>query len=121
METMGERIAKARMYMNLNQRELAKKANIAEPTLSRYENGYREPKAGTISQIAEALGISADYILGITDTIEVINKDNSSCLLYGKPVSDKTIENIVSAMKGAILLSIQEEKERELQNKSKDK
>ena len=90
--------------------------------------------------IAEALGISADYILGITDTIEVINKDennlvaiedmfddmnitlhNSSCLLYGKPVSDKTIENIVSAMKGAILLSIQEEKERELQNKSKDK
>ena len=46
---------------------------------------------------------------------------NSSCLLYGKPVSDKTIENIVSAMKGAILLSIQEEKERELQNKSKDK
>ena len=58
METMGERIAKARMYMNLNQRELAKKANIAEPTLSRYENGYREPKAGTISQIAEALGIS---------------------------------------------------------------
>ena len=32
METMGERIAKARMYMNLNQRELAKKANIAEPT-----------------------------------------------------------------------------------------
>lgn len=25
METMGERIAKARMYMNLNQRELAKK------------------------------------------------------------------------------------------------
>ena len=99
-----------------------------------------QPKAGTISQIAEALGISADYILGITDTIEVINKDennlvaiedmfddmnitlhNSSCLLYGKPVSDKTIENIVSAMKGAILLSIQEEKERELQNKSKDK
>ena len=54
METMGERIAKARMYMNLNQRELAKKANIAEPTLSRYENGYREPKAGTISQLAEA-------------------------------------------------------------------
>ena len=120
METMGERIAKARMYMNLNQRELAKKANIAEPTLSRYENGYREPKAGTISQIAEALGISADYILGIKDennlvAIEDMFDDmnitlhNSSCLLYGKPVSDKTIENIVSAMKGAILLSIQEE------------
>ena len=50
-----------------------------------------------------------------------ITLHNSSCLLYGKPVSDKTIENIVSAMKGAILLSIQEEKERELQNKSKDK
>ena len=70
METMGERIAKARMYMNLNQRELAKKANIAEPTLSRYENGYREPKAGTISQIAEALGISAEVKLVEPKTIQ---------------------------------------------------
>ena len=140
MGIIAERITKSRKELGLNQKELAKKANLTEANLSRYENGYREPKAGTISQIAEALGISADYILGITDTIEVINKDennlvaiedmfddmnitlhNSSCLLYGKPVSDKTIENIVSAMKGAILLSIQEEKERELQNKSKDK
>ena len=46
-----------------------------------------------------------------------ITLHNSSCLLYGKPVSDKTIENIVSAMKGAILLSIQEEKEREIERK----
>ena len=78
MGIIAERITKARKELGLNQKELAKKANIAEPTLSRYENGYREPKAGTISQIAEALGISADYILGITDTIEVINKDENN-------------------------------------------
>ena len=62
-------------------------------------------------------------LVAIEDMFDDMNitLHNSSCLLYGKPVSDKTIENIVSAMKGAILLSIQEEKERELQNKSKDK
>ena len=91
METMGERIAKARMYMNLNQRELAKKANLTEANLSRYENGYREPKAGTISQIAEALGISADYILGITDTIEVINKDENNLVAIEDMFDDMNI------------------------------
>ena len=60
METMGERIAKARMYMNLNQRELAKKANIAEPTLSRYENGIREPKSAVLARLADALEVSTD-------------------------------------------------------------
>ena len=49
METMGERIAKARMYMNLNQRELSKKANIAiidlneEYTITR-DNIYSKAK-----------------------------------------------------------------------------
>ena len=70
MGIIAERITKARKELGLNQKELAKKANIAEPTLSRYENGYREPKAGTISQIAEALGISAEIKLVEPKTIQ---------------------------------------------------
>ena len=91
MGIIAERITKARKELGLNQKELAKKANIAEPTLSRYENGYREPKAGTISQIAEALGISADYILGITDSIEVINKDENNLVAIEDMFDDMNI------------------------------
>ena len=32
-----------------------------------YENGLREPKAATLSKLAEILEVSTDYLLGITD------------------------------------------------------
>ena len=43
MESIGERITKARRYLGMNQKELCEKADINEATLSRYENGLREP------------------------------------------------------------------------------
>ena len=71
LETIGYRISKARRYMNMNQKELALKANIPEGSLSRYENDIREPKAQALVQIADALKVSTDYLLGLTDEMEI--------------------------------------------------
>ena len=57
MESIGERITKARRYLGMNQKELCEKAEINEATLSRYENGLREPKAATLSKLAEILEV----------------------------------------------------------------
>ncbi len=70
MVTIGERILNLRKESNLSQKELAKKADITEASLSRYENNLREPKAEIIARIAEALECSTDYLLGQID-----NKD----------------------------------------------
>lgn len=70
MVTIGERILKLRTELNLSQRELAKKTDITEATLSRYENNLREPKAEIIARISEILGCSTDYLLGQTDNKE---------------------------------------------------
>ena len=62
METIAQRISRARRYLNLNQKELAKRANITEASLSRYENGLREPKSAVLSRLADALEVSTDYL-----------------------------------------------------------
>ena len=39
MDTIGERITKARLRLNMNQKELCEKTGITESTLSRFERG----------------------------------------------------------------------------------
>ena len=45
-----------RKKANISQKELAKKCNIANTTLSGYESGYREPTFATIEKIANECG-----------------------------------------------------------------
>ena len=67
MGIIAERITKARKELGLNQKELAKKANLTEANLSRYENGLREPKSAVLARLADALEVSTDYLVGLTD------------------------------------------------------
>ena len=55
LDSIGSRITKARLFRNLNQKELAQMANITESSLSRYENEIREPKSSALINLAEAL------------------------------------------------------------------
>lgn len=131
METIGYRISKARRYKDMNQKELAAKANITEGSLSRYENDIREPKVTALTQIADALDVSTDYLLGLCDDMEV--KKNSladksdkelqdiideaekdllkgGLMFSGEPASQKAVDSMLQAMKMGMLLAIEEQK-----------
>lgn len=69
MKTIGEKIQILREERNLKQKELAELAGITEATLSRYENGKREPKGEIISKLATVLNVSTDYLLGRNDIV----------------------------------------------------
>ena len=124
--------------MNINQKELAIKANVTEGSLSRYENDIREPKAAALIQIADALDVSTDYLLGLTDKMEVqynslANKTDiefdelmisiekeflSRRVLYnGQPVTQEAIDNMLHAMKIGMLLALDEQKNKRNKNR----
>lgn len=128
MESIGDRIIKARRYLGMNQKELCEKAEINEATLSRYENGLREPKAATLSKLAEILEVSTDYLLGITDirnyktlkddmnkSVESIYENTKEMLkqdglmLYGKPATKEDIDHILKAMKVGMLMALEKD------------
>ncbi|SKA89515.1 Helix-turn-helix [Clostridium sp. USBA 49] len=74
-ENIGERILRLRIKNEMKQKELADKVGITEATLSRYENGLRSPKGEIVSKLAEALGVSSDYLLGLTDEVKEQSKN----------------------------------------------
>ena len=65
--TMGERITKRLDELRLTQRELAATVGVTEISMSRYIRGSRTPNAVVVANIAKALGVTTDYLLGLED------------------------------------------------------
>ena len=61
--TIGGRIKSARTNKGLTQQELADQLYIPMTTLSTYENNKAELKGAVVVELANALGVTTDYIL----------------------------------------------------------
>ena len=59
-----DRFRKLRLQKNFSQEELGKLAGIHANHLGRYERGLSKPSADTLQKLAEALGVSSDYLMG---------------------------------------------------------
>ena len=63
MSEMGSKIAKKRKDAGMTQIELAEKLSVTRQTVSRWEAGSVMPDIDKISDIADLLGVSCDYLL----------------------------------------------------------
>lgn len=61
---IGSRIKDLLRLRGMTQKDLASRANITEAAVSHYIRGERQPRAITVSKIAEALSVSPADILG---------------------------------------------------------
>ncbi len=50
-----------------SQRELGRRCGISDTQVNKYENGLVDPSATYLKLIAEQLGVSTDYLLGVSD------------------------------------------------------
>lgn len=65
---VGERVRLVRRKQDVTQEALADKAGLNVITVSRLENlSARAVYADTVAALARALGVSADYLLGLSD------------------------------------------------------
>lgn len=62
LSAMGRRIEAARRAKRLTKNECAARAGISPRALDYLEHGEREPMAGTIFALSEALGVSVTYL-----------------------------------------------------------
>ncbi|WP_125763583.1 helix-turn-helix domain-containing protein [Companilactobacillus hulinensis] len=58
-------IKRARINKGYSQTDLAKKLKIARQSISKYENGDREPKLEMWKKLAQELGVTVPYLQGI--------------------------------------------------------
>ena len=68
---VGERAAHLRHLLSLSQSEVAEKLNVTRQTLANYESGKTPMRAFIIRQLCDIYQCSPDWILGVTDILEI--------------------------------------------------
>jgi repressor LexA len=74
--SVAENIKKLRMIFDVTQRELAEVAGVTENAVSKWENGYAEPRMGAIEKMAACYNLSKMHIIedGGMDLIDPATK-----------------------------------------------
>ena len=67
--TLGQNIANLRKAKKLSQNELGKQAKTSGDLIGRYERDEVKPSIDVAKKIANALGVSLDYLVGSTDLL----------------------------------------------------
>jgi len=73
MQTLGQRIKKLRIELDLNQQEFTKQFNdkynysLTKAAISHYETDKRTPEISVIRHFAEFFNVSLDYLLGASN------------------------------------------------------
>lgn len=70
MLSLGNRIRKSRDLAGLTQEQLAEAIGVTRSSIAQYESGEKEPTVHHFADVAVALGVSADYLLGIERDLE---------------------------------------------------
>ena len=92
--SLGKRLKSEREKRNWSQIFVAKKIGITNTVLSNYERDYRDPDTETLKRLADLYEVSADYLLGASDSNQKLP------LLNQKDEKDiaKKLENILESM-----------------------
>ena len=69
-EVIAEKVREARTAAGLSQAALAEAAHLSNETISRIERGAYDASLQSIVALADALGVSVDFLLGRTERAE---------------------------------------------------
>jgi len=88
---LAEKITLLRKKRRMNQKQLAEASGLTQATISRIESGdVTELRTHTFKRLAEALGVTVDYLIGKTEKIspsDIIESDPEAKIIfrgYGK-------------------------------------
>jgi transcriptional regulator with XRE-family HTH domain len=86
-EAFGARLKQLRMQKGTSQRAFASATKINYVQYNRYENGETIPTAEILGRLADALGVSVDYLLeGDNKSAAVANLEDKDLLALFKEV-----------------------------------
>lgn len=91
--TLFERTKEIASNRGMSLQEVAKKANLGVNSIYRWKE--RNPTTSNITKVADVLGVSVDYLLGNTDDMHSIQKDDEPIDLY--TVTDDERDRMISA------------------------
>lgn len=91
---IGQRISKALSAAGVMQKQLAAELGVTNNTISYWCSGSRTPNTKQVIQIAKYLGVSADYLLGLSPVQTTDATTQAVCVATG--LSEKAVNRLVS-------------------------
>lgn len=70
--TFSARLLEQRKAKNWSQGDLAQRIDTSAPIVGRYERGDMSPSIEVAARIAQALGVSLDYLLGLHELPDLL-------------------------------------------------
>lgn len=64
----GDRLRELRLQRGYTHQELAELLEVNIRQIARYESGVTDPSSRVLTRIAEVFDVSADYLVGLSDT-----------------------------------------------------
>lgn len=89
---LGMRVREARCALRMTQEELSVRSGLSRACVSRTEEGEHGPSYDTLRGLALALGVSADYLLGIAP----------NCAQSGTPSPSPAIVNLLRRLRAQL-------------------
>lgn len=117
----GERIRELRKIKNMTMKELGKRLNLAESTISGYENEARKPDLEVMRKLAEFFDVSVDYILGVSDNkgVDIKTSDEINIAFFGGRKEELSEEEAAHLEESLELFRILQAKKMAEKNKKK--
>ncbi len=109
-KVIGNRINEALAFSNKKQKELAAHLGVPDNTISYFCSGKRVPNAEQIIEISKFLGVSSDFLLGLSDNKTTEPKLKSACEYTG--LNEEAIKFLHDFFNGLHNDSPNEEKEK---------
>ena len=66
---VGKRLKESRKYAGFTQRQVAERLGMLQPSYARYESGVLELDYEKLIFLCRLFHVSADYLLGLDDTM----------------------------------------------------
>lgn len=112
---LGERVAARRQDMRRSQKELAEKAGLSEAYINRIEGGLvRNPKIHDLQAVAEAIGVTLDSLLLVSEPfsrdeqaeLEQLLRDPGARVEFAAVSRDMRVRNWSDADKEFVLKAL---------------
>lgn len=87
-ESLGKRIKLLRKNAGFSQERFAEILGVSRTAVAKWENGYSEPTLHNIVSISEMLGVSSDYLLGISPTKSAFGISEAEIIILEKFINE---------------------------------
>lgn len=93
---VGERIKQLIDTRGLTQAQLSAKSGLPPATISHFISGLRTPGTSSLRKLSDALGVSVEYLLGITEEPKIAGDEANVIFRNAQQLSEESLKTLAN-------------------------